>query len=391
MSRKIFTGILCMLAVMAVSAQETPKSKDKKEKEEIIIRNKKEGNEKMTIVIDGDRITINGKPVTEYKGDNIILRHKDLEDLRELGEENIERLHEDIARMQSDLHREMAPRLRELERMKISRYPGLGSDNFDFDFNFNGVPEMDGVFESKPRTQLGVSMEKAEKGVKVTEVVSGSAAGKAGLKEGDIITKFNGKSVTEPENLASMVREKKPGDEVEIAYLPSGQKKEKKIKVKLGETSNDFQAFNFRVPAPLVSPVPRNYPMAPMPPMPPMAPMSPEWKEFNEDFLREAPRGQYYRYENRGSMFGIKIQDTEDSSGVKVLDVDEGSLASNAGVKENDIITQIDGKQVKDTDDAREALQATKEKNQYNVSLKRNGSPITVQVKVPVKLKKASL
>jgi serine protease Do len=385
MSRKIFTGILSMLAVISVSAQETPKNKDKKEKEEIIIRNKKEGNEKMTIVIDGDRITINGKPVTEYKGDNIIIRHKDLEDLRELGEENIERLHEDIARMQNDLHREMAPRLRELERMKISRYPGPGSDNFDFDFNFDGVPEMNGVFESKPRTQLGVSMEKAEKGVKVTEVVSGSAASKAGLKDGDIITKFNGKPVMEPENLASMVREKKAGDEVEIAYLPAGQKKEKKIKVKLGETKNDIQAFNFRVPAPLVSPVPRNYPM------PPMAPMSPEWKEFNEDFLREAPRGQYFRFENRGPMFGIKIQDTEDSSGVKVLDVDEGSLASNAGVKENDIITQIDGKQVKDTDDAREALQATRAKNQYNVSLKRNGSPITVQVKVPVKLKKASL
>ena len=46
----------------------------------------------------------------------------------------------------------------------------------------------------------------------------------------------------------------------------------------------------------------------------------------------------------------------EDSSGVKVLDVDDGSLADNAGIRENDIITQIDGKQVKDTDDAREAL-----------------------------------
>ena len=28
----------------------------------------------MTIVIDGDNITVNGKPVTEYKGDDLIIR-----------------------------------------------------------------------------------------------------------------------------------------------------------------------------------------------------------------------------------------------------------------------------------------------------------------------------
>ena len=126
--------------------------------------------------------------------------------------------------------------MRELERMKIRKYPGPGADNFAFDFNFDGFPEMKAFAESKPRTQLGVSMEKGDKGIKVTDVVSESPAAKAGFKDGDVITKFNGKAVTEPEELASMVREKKPGDEVEITYLPVGQKKEKKIKVKLGET-----------------------------------------------------------------------------------------------------------------------------------------------------------
>jgi len=74
-----------------------------------------------------------------------------------------------------------------------------------------------------------------------------------------------------------------------------------------------------------------------------------------------------------------------------VLDVDDGSLAATAGVQENDIITQIDGKQVKDTDAAREALQDTREKNNFSINLKRNGTPMTLQVKVPVKLKKAEL
>jgi serine protease Do len=90
-------------------------------------------------------------------------------------------------------------------------------------------------------------------------------------------------------------------------------------------------------------------------------------------------------------MFGVKIQDTDDSSGVKVLDVDEESLAENSGIKENDIITEVDGKKVRDTDDAREALNGARGKNLYTVKLNRNGNPQTIEVKVPKKLKKADL
>jgi serine protease Do len=377
MNRNIFTGILCLLVLGSVSAQQQP-SKTKDKKEEVIIKSKKEGNEKMTIVIDGDKITVNGKPVTEYKGDDVIIRYKALEDMSHQWQMDSKRYQDDAYRLQRDLQRELVPRMRELERMKMRTYPGPGFDNFDFDFNFDGAPELKAMKEMKPRTQLGVSMEKTDKGIKVTDVVDESPAEKAGLKDGDVITKFNGKAVTEPEALASMVREKKPGDEVEIAYLPVGQKKEKKIKVKLGETSG--QAFTLRTPSPKVFVTPKMYPGFP------------GWeREFNDDMFRVAPDGQNFMYNNRRPMFGIRIQDTEDSSGVKVLDVDDGSLAATAGVQENDIITQIDGKPVKDTDAAREALQDTREKNNYSINLKRNGTPMTLQVKVPVKLKKAAL
>ena len=381
-----------MLVLGSVSAQQAPtRTKEKKEKEEVIIKSKKEGNEKMTIVIDGDKVTVNGKPVTEYKGDDIIIRKRALEDMGEMWNHENEkwnsanekwnhdnkRFQEDMAKMDRELQRELAPRMRELERMKFRTFPD-GFDNFNFDFNYDGGPGMKVMKDMKPRTQLGVSMEKSDKGIKVTEVVDESPAEKAGLKDGDVITKFNGKAVTEPEDLASMVREKKPGDEVEIAYLPVGQKKEKKVKLKLGETK--AQTFTMRTPSPKVYVTPRMYHM------------TPDWdRDFNNDMFRHAPDGQNFMYNNRRPMFGIRIQDTEDSSGVKVLDVDDGSLAATAGVQENDIITQIDGKQVKDTDAAREALQDTREKNNYSINLKRNGTPMTLQVKVPVKLKKAEL
>jgi serine protease Do len=383
MNRNIFAGILSLLVLGTVSAQQPSRANEKKEKDEIIIKNKKEGSEKMTIVIDGDNITVNGKPVTEYKGDDLIIKHdnpykvySDQDKMRM--ERDMERMQGDIANMEREYKRSLEPQMRELERMKIRKYPGPGADNFVFDFNHDGFPEMKAFADSKPRTQLGVSMEKGDKGIKVTDVVSESPAGKAGFKDGDVITKFNGKAVTEPEEVASMVREKKPGDEVEITYLPAGQKKEKKIKVKLGETQG--QTFTIRTPSPKVYVTPR------------IAPQPYGWeKEFNNDMFHYGPPARNYKYENGRPMFGIRIQDTEDSSGVKVLDVDEGSLADNAGIQENDIITQIDGKQVKDKDAAREALSATSEKKQYSINLKRNGTPMTLQVKIPVKLKKAVL
>lgn len=88
---------------------------------------------------------------------------------------------------------------------------------------------------------------------------------------------------------------------------------------------------------------------------------------------------------------GVRIQDTDDGSGVKVLDVNDGSLAASAGIKENDVIVSIDGKRVKDTDEARAALQAASEKTSYPMVLNRQGSVVNVDIKVPKKLKKADL
>src|SRR5437868_4441775 len=55
-------------------------SKEKKENSDIIIHKKSDSNEKFTIVIDGDKVTVNGKPVDDYKSDDIdIIRGGDME------------------------------------------------------------------------------------------------------------------------------------------------------------------------------------------------------------------------------------------------------------------------------------------------------------------------
>src|SRR5437867_2833017 len=66
-----------MITAGHVFAQEEKnKDKDKKD-EDIIIRKKGDSKEKLTIVIDGDKVTINGKPVDEYKSDDVDIIHGD--------------------------------------------------------------------------------------------------------------------------------------------------------------------------------------------------------------------------------------------------------------------------------------------------------------------------
>ena len=68
-------------------------------------------------------------------------------------------------------------------------------------------------------------------GARVQEINSGSAADKAGLKEGDVITKIDGKPVKGSLSLVGFVRQYAVGDTVELTVVRDG--KEQKIPVTL--------------------------------------------------------------------------------------------------------------------------------------------------------------
>ena len=67
----------------------------------------------------------------------------------------------------------------------------------------------------------------------------------------------------------------------------------------------------------------------------------------------------------------LKVQDTEDGKGVKVLDVDEGSVAEKAGIKKDDVITSFEGKDVTSAGDLAKASREMKEKSTLKVQLKQ--------------------
>jgi S1-C subfamily serine protease len=70
--------------------------------------------------------------------------------------------------------------------------------------------------------EIGIPYKEGE-GVYVTGVPAGGAAGVAGIKKGDVVTKVNGVNVTNGPELQEQVARFKPGDKVTLTYKRSGK------------------------------------------------------------------------------------------------------------------------------------------------------------------------
>lgn len=86
-------------------------------------------------------------------------------------------------------------------------------------------------------TETIASMYNLPVGVYVTAVTDGSAADKAGLQSGDVITAIDGEEVTTSEELTAKKNEHSAGDEIELTYVRNG--KESKVKLTLDEVKNE--------------------------------------------------------------------------------------------------------------------------------------------------------
>jgi serine protease Do len=336
-----FVAVTQLLALSA-SAQDKKEKREKEEKkEQIIIRKKGDKTEKTTIVIEGDKVTVNGKPVE--KGDKDIIIHRFDGD--------------DEFVFRSPKMRVTAPRI---YKRGPEDWGQFNSDDFMKEFKMNWKT---GAF-------LGVVTEDHDKGALVEEVQKETPAEKAGLQKGDIITKVGDKKIDSPSDLSGAIHAKKPNDEVEITYLRAG--KEKKTKVKLGESKGPegMHNFNFDMPD-----------------------MHFGEGQFNFEHLQPRLHGlqdKIMLYQGRPK-FGATIQDTEEGNGVKVLEVEADSPSAKSGLQKDDVITEVNGKAVKNVAEAREALRTKNEQNLWTVKVLRAGKPVTVEVKIPKKLNKADL
>ncbi len=332
-------------------AQDEKKS-TKEESQEIIIRKKGDKTTKLTLEINGDAVLINGKPMVEFNEDGITVNKKKII-------------------------------IKEGQKLRFADRNGGEGGSRSFMWNDD---------ENESRAFLGVTTDKDEKGAIIREITASSAAEKAGLQKDDIITKIGDQAITGPDVLSNAITAKKPKDEVKIYYLRNG--KEKNTKATLGERKSSVKTYSFSGPdgsfntftVPGVPFAPDMGNFEQLRELESLRNLAPDMAEgFNRfDFDFDGPFSKRQK-------LGIKIQDTEESTGVKVLEVSDSSAAANAGLKKDDIITEIDGKKVMNTDDAREQLADAAEKSTYNIKARRNGTEMSFDIKIPKKLKTANL
>jgi serine protease Do len=333
----IVLGTALMLPV-ALLAQKDEKDKEKKEKvkeksevQQIIITRKGDKDEKIVVEVNGDKVTVNGKPLDEYKGDNVTIRRNRNTDTWAFAD---------------------------------------GQNSWGLSGNtFNRTYTID-----SNRAMLGVTTEKADKGVEVQDITKESGAAKAGLKEGDVITKIDDKKIEDPDDLSAAIKAHKPGDKVNITYLRDD--KEQKATAELGKWKGvnvfattpgykmDMGNMNFDV-MPKIQSMPR-------------VKMNPYG-------------GQSFSWSGGGPKLGLSVQDTDDGKGVKVIEVDDESNAEKAGIKEDDIITEVEGKAVNSADEVAKIIKESKDKTSVMIKLTRGGKTQNIEVKIPRKLKTADL
>ena len=99
-------------------------------------------------------------------------------------------------------------------------------------------------FGSVRRAILGISMQNLDdkkaselklsspNGVYIADVAKGSAAEKAGVKKGDVLTAIDGKAVKDGASVQEMITRYHPGDEATLTIIRDGAKKELKVAFK---------------------------------------------------------------------------------------------------------------------------------------------------------------
>lgn len=223
------------------------------------------------------------------------------------------------------------------------------------------------LVDNKERGWLGVSIEditsslarrknlESREGVYVRDVEDDSPADVAGIREGDIITEFDGRKVGDSEDLVENVRKTKPGTEVLVGVLRDGERRSLKA---------------------TVEEMPRRFTYVPRIPAQPRMRSAPDFL-----FHRSAAlRGLVLEDLNKqlGEYFGAP-----GGRGVLVKNVKHDSEGEKAGFKAGDVIVKIGLEPVRDIDDIRQSLRDYKEGDKAEFEILRRGNTQKISLIIP--------
>jgi S1-C subfamily serine protease len=244
--------------------------------------------------------------------------------------------------------------------------------------------------------RLGVCLDDTEgdrRGANVRSVENDSPAEKAGIKEGDVIVRFDGEAVRSASQLARLVRETPAGRSVPIEVDRGGAAQ--KLTATLAEGGRRFRVFgeglpgerdfDFAIPDWEVEvPEPPSPPEAPLAPHPPLAPRAWSWKSDDGHdmvfrMLGAGPRKLGIEYMEIGEQLAGYFKLTG-KTGVLVSSVDADGPAGKAGMKAGDVILKLDGATIEDGSDLREAVSKAEGGKEVTVTVQRDGRPLDLKV-----------
>ncbi len=190
--------------------------------------------------------------------------------------------------------------------------------------------------------RLGALKLKEEKGAEVTMVDQDAPAGKAGIKEHDVILTMNGAPVESAAQLRRMIHETPAGRVITLGLSRDGQLLT--VKVQLSDRQKEFaylgpksKDFHFVMPEVHV-------PEIDIPPVMIMTTASARSGLTVENLTPQL-----------GEFFGVK-----NGNGVLVREVEKGSKAEKAGFRAGDVIVKINDEAVHDTSDFTHAVHSRK-------------------------------
>jgi predicted metalloprotease with PDZ domain len=197
--------------------------------------------------------------------------------------------------------------------------------------------------------RLGALKLKEEQGVEVTMVDQDAPAGKAGIKEHDVILTMNGTAIESKTQLQRMIHETPPGRVITLGLSRDGQPMT--IKVQLADRRNEFALLgpkgkydkdkyfkdkDFHVE------------------IPPIPNLDFDIPNIGVVYVHSSMRSGVM-VENLtpqlGEFFGAK-----NGNGVLVRSVEKGSRAEKAGLRAGDVITRLGDQPIHDTSDFTHAL-----------------------------------
>jgi serine protease Do len=232
-----------------------------------------------------------------------------------------------------------------------------------FDLRFGGGGFLGVRIRDVSKDDVSAFKLPAERGVIVRDVESDGPGGKAGLREEDVIVRFQGHEVESASQFQRLVRETPPGRAVSLDVIRRGSSQTLTATVGGGE---GFEGFRFGGPGDPPFP----------PPVPPV--VSPRaWAPFESSGT--TPRKLGIRFEEISGQLARYFK-VDAERGILIVDVDAEGPAGRAGLKAGDVVLKLDGKSIGSSHDLVQTVRRLDEGSKVEVTVMRDGKPLDLAV-----------